>query len=64
MNVRTKTTSMDTDIDKTSDSRKTAIINNELLRLKVDITGLHYRYIKQVAHFTHKQKKYICKILL
>ena len=28
---------MDTDIGNTSDARKTAIINNEILRLKVDI---------------------------
>ena len=34
------TTGMDTDIDNTSDARKTAIINNELLRLKVDIAAL------------------------
>ena len=39
-NVRTMTTGMDTDIDKTSDAKKTAIINNELLCLKVDIAAL------------------------
>ena len=34
------TTGMDTDIDNTSDARKTAIINNETLCLKVDIAAL------------------------
>ena len=38
------TTGMDTDIDNTSDARKTAIINKELLRLKVDIATLFRRH--------------------
>ena len=37
-NVRTMTTGIDT--ENISDARKTAIINNELLRLKVDIAAL------------------------
>ena len=34
------TTGIDTEIDNTGDARKTAIINNELLCLKVDIAVL------------------------
>ena len=37
-NVRTMTTGMDP--ENINDARKTAIINNELLRLKVDIAAL------------------------
>ena len=39
------TTGMDTDIDNTSDARKTAIINKELLRLKVDIATLQETHL-------------------
>jgi len=39
-NVRTMTTGLSNDLETISDVRKTAIINNELLRLQIDIAAL------------------------
>lgn len=39
-NVRTMTTGLTSDIMDISDARKTAVINNELLRLSIDISAL------------------------
>ena len=40
LDLCTMTTSMDTNIDNTSHLRKTVIINNKFLRLKVDVATL------------------------
>ena len=63
------TTGMDTDIDNTSDARKTAIINNKFLRPNVDITALQETFfsdqssirINDITFFWHGKSVDECK---
>ena len=51
-NVRTMQTGLDADLRKIDDSRKTAIINNELNRLNIDICALQETSLPDTGHIT------------
>ena len=48
------TTGLSTDLPDTSDARKTAVINNELLRLEVDIAALQETRLAETSSFQEK----------
>ena len=53
-NVRTMTPGISDDLTKISDSRKTAIINNELLRLNIDIAALQETRLPDLQKLAEK----------
>lgn len=53
-NVRTMTPGISDDLTKISDSRKTAVINNELLRLNIDIAALQETRLPDLQKLVEK----------
>ena len=60
-NVRTMTTGLVDDLQKVGNSRKTAIINNELLRLNIDIAALQETRLPDMGKLTEKDYTFFWK---
>ena len=60
-NVRTMTTGLVDDIQEVTNLRKTAVINNELLRLNIDIAALQETRLPDLGKLTEKDYTFYWK---